>query len=229
MIPAVISAYDHTTKTANVVTVEELPIELPDVPVWNIFCGDKGGTFYIPMEEGTGGMLLYFAVDMQEFLYKGELEINTKRAGFEPRGNCIFIPGFNSFIQENELEEKGITLKYGDSKALLKNDSFTLLNGDGQVFIDKDNVKLKVGDGNEVKITSAGKFVVTNSTAELLTEVVGILEQLRDSATQPGIFEYVNTAVNTAGVITPCTVNALGVTATLTQMNAAINKIKSFN
>jgi len=225
MIPAVVSTYDHKTKTACVVTVEELPIELPDVPIWNIFCGDEKATFYVPVEEGTGGMLLYFSVDIYDFLYKGKQEVDTKRANFEPLGNCIFIPGLNSFLQENGADENGITLKYGKSTALLKNDVFTLTCDTGSVTITKDNVKLKVGDDNDVEITSAGKFKVNNSTAELLTEVVGILEQLRDLHITPGVWEY----VNTAGVVTPCTVNAIQVPIVLGQMNAVINKIKTFN
>ena len=68
-----------------------------------------------------------------------------------------------------------------------------------------------------------GKIEIKNSNTniELLSEIVKILDEIKGALTTPGIWEY----INTAGAVTPCTVNAPNVITLTAELETIINKI----
>lgn len=198
MIGAVVTKLDRENRTVDVVTVEKEPVEVKNVAFWHIVT--ESGLFSVPLEEGTGGMLLF--MDIRHFVLTGEVIVRYSLE--DMAGNAIFIPGLNSLVSDYEIPES-ILLQWGDSIVELK----------------KDELSLECG----VKVVAKGeKFSVTNSTGELVAAVKAVLDKLTSLATAPGIFEY----VNTAGVVTPCTVNVAAVTAARLELDPQLEKIENF-
>lgn len=220
MIPAIVKSYDYKTKTATVVVSDSQPYELQDIPVWNIYTGD--GIFNVPLLEGTAGMLMYCSIDAYDFFWNGEIELNTVRVGAE--ATPVFLPGWQSFIQDYDVLEDGILLGWNNSRVKIQPDMLTLESGDGSITVEPEQTTIHAGCNVTLQIKDNGKFTVTNATGEFVAECVDIIDQIFSSLTTPGIFEY----VNTAGVVTPCTVNAGVVTALKAIIDPKLEKIKSF-
>lgn len=220
MIPSIVKSYDYKTKTATVVVSDSQPYEIKDVPVWNIYTGE--GIFNVPLLEGTAGMLMYCSVDAYDFFWNGEIELNTVRVGAE--ATPVFLPGWQSFIQDYDVLEDGILLGWNNSRIKIQPDMLTAESGAGSVVIEPDQVTMRIGDATQLQIKDNGKFTVTNASGDFVTECVDIIDQIFSSLTTPGIFEY----VNTAGVVTSCTVNTGVVSALKTIIDPKLEKIKSF-
>jgi len=208
MIYGVIQSYDNKTKTANIVTVEPRPVLLEDVPIWSIFTGQS--IFHVPLDPGTSGLILFCEIDSFDFLMNGKVALEFAHSAVDKYANAIFLPGYNSFLQDYDVPKDAIYFKRGDCVVSIKSD---------QIDISNDN-------NSKISVKSSGKIEISNSTASLLVEIVNVLEEIKGALTTPGVWEYV---VPPSTTPVPCTANAVTVANLLLSIEPLIAKIDSFN
>lgn len=222
MLYGVIKNYDIKTKTADIVTVESNPILLSDIPVWSIFTGSQ--IFNIPLQEGTSGIILFGDIDSTDFLYNGNIGISFVNKAQDKYSNALFIPGFNSFMAEYDCPKDGIYIRRGDCSITIKSDELNYASKSSYLDIKEKEIVLDVNGNSKLNILDGGKFEIKNNTGELITEVHKMLDAITSYLKTPGIWEY----VNTAGTVTPCTVNIANVALLEAELEPILAKIESF-
>ena len=222
MLLGVVNSYDYKTRTATIVTVDQHPVTIPDVPVWSIFTGST--IFNIPLEKGTVGLVMFVDVDTTDFFHNGNIAVKFVDAFRTELNNAIFIPGWNSFVQVYDVEEKGVLLKRGECSIVIKDDNLKLNSKSSSLDIKDKEIVLDVNGNSKLNILDGGKFEIKNNTAELIAEIHTMLDAIYGYLKTPGIWEY----VNTAGVVTPCTVNVANVALLVADLEPILAKIESF-
>jgi len=221
MLYGVIQSYDNQTHTANIVTVEPSPILLQDIPVWSIFTGNQ--VFNVPLSAGTSGLLLFADIDVTDYLYNGNISLGFRHNTNDRYANAMFIPGFNSFVQDFRCPKDAIYIKRGNCNIKIYDDNMLLSSKSSSVDIKDKEINMKVNNNAKLNILDNGKFEIKNNTAELITELYNIIDKLVSLATTPGIWEY----INTAGAVTPCTINVASVGAAMLEIEPIMAKIES--
>ena len=205
MLLGVVQKWDSKFQTVDIVTVEQKPFHIENVPVWTPFTGKS--TLSIPMDLGTCGLVIFLKNDIQDFLVNGKVQLRISDAWTDEYRNAIFIPGFNSFAQNFEIPKDGFYIRRGECELTLY----------------PELIEMNTSDVS-LRLSKSGKFAVQNNTTELIEELIGLVEDMFDYISESSIHTY----VNTSGVTTPCAPNVPVQEPLLLALNLKLNKIKSF-
>lgn len=178
MLYGVVKNYDIKTKTADIVTVEANPILLNDIPVWSIFTG--GQIFNIPLQEGTSGVILFGEIDSTDFLYNGNIGISFVNKAQDKYSNALFIPGFNSFMQEYDCPKDGIYIRRGDCSITIKSDELNYASKSSSLDIKDKEIVLDIDSKLNVSFKD-GTLSITNTTGEMVKLLSDSMQHLSDA------------------------------------------------
>jgi hypothetical protein len=178
MLLGVVNEYDYKTRTASIVTVDQHPVTIPDIPVWSIFTGST--IFNIPLEKGTVGLIMFVDVDTTDFFHNGNISVKFVDAFRTELNNAIFIPGWNSFVQEYDVEEKGVLLKRGNCNIVIKDDNLKLSSKSSYLDIKEKEIVLDIDSKLTVSFKD-GTLSITNNTGEMVQLLSDTMQHLSNA------------------------------------------------
>lgn len=129
---AIVTDYDETLGTADLVVCGEEPLELTDVPVIGFSYGLEGHR-HQPLSAGLAGVLIRLPFWAGQFLMNGQVEISIRDTG---KVFYAFLPGLLSMSQKLDVPRDAMSARwkrlslagYGDGKVEVKNDAGELLS-----------------------------------------------------------------------------------------------------